>query len=73
MDGQINNVGKDEEGNTFGDSLGLDDEKTEKIIGSFQFAIGAIDQILAIASQNLQTRTDERIAAIDQNGKEYVQ
>jgi len=69
LDGQINNVGKDEEGNTFGDSLGLDDEKTEKIIGSFQFAIGAIDQILAIASQNLQTRTDERIAAIDQQVK----
>tara|TARA_R110002033_G_scaffold170995_1_gene215178 strand:- start:358 stop:3300 length:2943 start_codon:yes stop_codon:yes gene_type:complete len=65
LDGQINNVGKDEEGNTFGDSLGLDDEKTEKIISSFSFAIGAIDQILAIASQNLQTQTDERIAAID--------
>jgi len=65
LDSQINEVGRDEEGNTLGDSLGLDDEKTEKIIGSFQFAIGAIDQILAIASQNLKTKTDERIAAID--------
>jgi len=61
----IGDVGQDEEGNTLGDKLDLDEEKTEKIISSFSFAIGAIDQILAIASQNLQTRTDERIAAID--------
>jgi len=73
LDGQINAVGKDpeEEGNTLAAKLGLNEEQTQAITASYSAAVGAINTILDVASQNLKTKTDERIAAIDkqvQNG-----
>ena len=65
LDGQINEVGRDEEGNTLGAKLGLDEEQTEKIRAGYQFAMDSVGEILATASQGLQRRTDERIAAVD--------
>ena len=67
LDGQINAVGKDdeEEGGSLADKLKLDAEQTEAIQASYSAAIGGINAILSAASQNLQTNTDLRIAAVD--------
>ncbi len=67
LDGQINEVGKDpeEEGKTLADKLGLDDEDAEALIASYGAVVSGISAILDVASQNLKTNTDERIAAID--------
>ena len=67
LDGQINAVGKDpeEEGKTLADKLELDEEQTQAITASYGAAVNGISAILDVASQNLKTNTDERIAAID--------
>jgi hypothetical protein len=68
LDGQIAAVGSEEtidEGSTLADKLKLDPEQTESIKASYSAAIGGINAILSAASQNLQTNTDLRIAAVD--------
>jgi hypothetical protein len=68
LDGQIAAVGSDEtidEGSTLADKLGLDEEQTEAIKASYSAAVSGINTILDVASQNLKTNTDQRIAAID--------
>jgi hypothetical protein len=65
----INGEGKkddtEEEGNTLADKLGLTDAQTEKIQASYSATVEGINGILNSASQLLQAKTDERIAAID--------
>lgn len=61
----INDSGEDEQGNTLGSKLGLDEEQTKILIASYEAVVGGISDILNVASQNLKTNTDERIAAID--------
>ena len=66
LDGQIAAVGsKDEEGNSLAGKLGLDAEQTEQIQASYSTAVSGISTILDVASQNLKTQTDERIAVVD--------
>jgi len=61
----IGDAGQDEQGNTLGSKLGIDADQTEKIKAGYQFAMDSVGEILATASQGLQRRTDERIAAVD--------
>jgi hypothetical protein len=68
LDGQIAAVGSDETidgGSTLSDKLGLDEEQTQAIQASYSAAVSGINTILDVASQNLKTNTDQRIAAID--------
>jgi hypothetical protein len=68
LDGQIAAVGSDETidgGSTLSDKLGLDEEQTQAIQASYSAAVSGISTILDVASQNLKTQTDERIAAVD--------
>jgi hypothetical protein len=68
LDGQIAAVGSDETidgGSTLSDKLLLDEEQTQAIQASYSAAVSGINTILDVASQNLKTNTDQRIAAID--------
>jgi hypothetical protein len=65
LDGQIAAVGSTDENNSLAGKLGLDAEQTEQIQASYSAAVSGISTILDVASQNLKTQTDERIAAID--------
>ena len=65
IDGIIQNLGKTDFTGSLGDKLGMDEEQTEKLKAGFQFAMDSVGQIMATASEGLQRRTDERIAAVD--------
>ena len=65
LDGQIAAVGAEDENNTLAGKLGLDEEQTQAIQASYSAAVSGINTILDVASQNLKTNTDQRIAAID--------
>lgn len=72
---EYSQIGKDPETGepkTIADAIGINEEQAENLKNSYNASMQAITDILNIANQSIQQRTEERIAKIDEAIKKGV-